>query len=273
MRDGAFKAPPLRNVELTGPFFHTGSYLTLRQVVDFYFEGGDFPGTNSESRDPHVVNLELQAFAFGPSQGSTSSTCSTRSTARRRSPTTPRVPVLGQAAAASATSSAASATACRTPRSSTTPYPDSNHPLTPEPVRLPSRRDGDAKNALVKFLIALTDPRVKLESAPFDRPEIFVPIDGMAPDNTGGPMSSRRCRGFPARSMKRAQSRPRVLPPDRGGRLLRRGRAGRLPGCHLHSAERRLVQLLGRRGTGEPFLLGSNTVSGPLLIPSLVGGG
>ena len=69
MRDGAFKAPALRNVELTGPYFHTGSFLTLRQVVDFYFEGGDFPRTNAQSRDPHVVNLERQAFAFGPTQG------------------------------------------------------------------------------------------------------------------------------------------------------------------------------------------------------------
>jgi hypothetical protein len=33
LRNGAFKAPALRNVELTGPFFHTGSYLTLRQVL------------------------------------------------------------------------------------------------------------------------------------------------------------------------------------------------------------------------------------------------
>jgi hypothetical protein len=38
----------------------------------------------------------------------------------------------------------------------------------------------------VKFLIALTDPRVKYERAPFDRPEIFVPIDGAAPENNGG---------------------------------------------------------------------------------------
>jgi hypothetical protein len=35
-------------------------------------------------------------------------------------------------------------------------------------------------------MLALTDPRVKLEKAPFDRPEIFVPIDGRAPENTDG---------------------------------------------------------------------------------------
>lgn len=34
--DGAFKTPGLRNVELTAPYFHNGSHLTLRQVVDFY---------------------------------------------------------------------------------------------------------------------------------------------------------------------------------------------------------------------------------------------
>ena len=39
---GAFKMPSLRNVELTAPYFHTGGYLTLRQVVEFYNRGGDF---------------------------------------------------------------------------------------------------------------------------------------------------------------------------------------------------------------------------------------
>lgn len=40
--DGAFKVPTLRNVELTGPYMHNGSLLTLEQVVDFYFRGGNF---------------------------------------------------------------------------------------------------------------------------------------------------------------------------------------------------------------------------------------
>jgi cytochrome c peroxidase len=38
----AFKAPRLRNVELTGPYMHNGGQLTLMQVVDFYNRGGDF---------------------------------------------------------------------------------------------------------------------------------------------------------------------------------------------------------------------------------------
>jgi cytochrome c peroxidase len=39
---GAFKIPTLRNVELTAPYMHNGSMLTLEQVVDFYFRGGNF---------------------------------------------------------------------------------------------------------------------------------------------------------------------------------------------------------------------------------------
>jgi len=40
--NGAFKVPSLRNVELTGPYMHNGSMLTLEQVVEFYFRGGNF---------------------------------------------------------------------------------------------------------------------------------------------------------------------------------------------------------------------------------------
>jgi cytochrome c peroxidase len=42
---GAFKVPSLRNVELTGPYMHNGSFSTLEQVVDFYFRGGNFKNT------------------------------------------------------------------------------------------------------------------------------------------------------------------------------------------------------------------------------------
>ncbi len=38
---GAFKVPSLRNIELTAPYMHNGSLLTLDQVVDFYFRGGN----------------------------------------------------------------------------------------------------------------------------------------------------------------------------------------------------------------------------------------
>jgi len=51
-----FKAPHLRNIELTGPYFHNGGYLTLRQVVNFYNRGGDHPGDEADSQ---VRPLEL----------------------------------------------------------------------------------------------------------------------------------------------------------------------------------------------------------------------
>ena len=40
---GTFKAPGLRNVEFTGPYFHNGSQATLEQVLLFYSRNGDFP--------------------------------------------------------------------------------------------------------------------------------------------------------------------------------------------------------------------------------------
>ena len=46
---GRFKTSGLRNVELTGPYFHNGSHLTLRDVVDFYDRGGDFPNGVTDS--------------------------------------------------------------------------------------------------------------------------------------------------------------------------------------------------------------------------------
>jgi len=41
-RTGFFKAPQLRNVALTAPYFHNGGALTLEQVVEFYNRGGDY---------------------------------------------------------------------------------------------------------------------------------------------------------------------------------------------------------------------------------------
>lgn len=37
---GAFRAPSLRNVAVTGPYMHDGSIATLKEVLDFYAAGG-----------------------------------------------------------------------------------------------------------------------------------------------------------------------------------------------------------------------------------------
>ena len=44
--NGSFKSIGLRNVELTGPYFHNGGQATLEQVIEFYARGGDF-GNNA----------------------------------------------------------------------------------------------------------------------------------------------------------------------------------------------------------------------------------
>jgi hypothetical protein len=51
---GAFKTPTLRNVELTGPYFHNGGQATLMQVVDFYTRGGDFHEFNIDNLDSDI---------------------------------------------------------------------------------------------------------------------------------------------------------------------------------------------------------------------------
>ena len=92
--DGAFKAPILRNVELTGPYFHNGGQETLEQVVQFYDRGGDFADENIDNLDPDIQELGLT--------------------------------------------------------------------------------DGE-KAQVVAFLKALTDERVRIQSAPFDHPQLFIP--------------------------------------------------------------------------------------------------
>jgi cytochrome c peroxidase len=109
-RFGAFKAPQLREVELTGPYFHNGGKLTLRQVVDFYVRGGDFPVTNAHHRDFNILNLNAE---------------------------------------------------------------------------LQSNLSEAEKVALVDFLLELTDDRVAFEKAPFDHPQVILPLDGTAPESDG----------------------------------------------------------------------------------------
>jgi len=109
-RFGNFKAPQLREVELTGPYFHNGGKLTLRQVVDFYVRGGDFPVTNSQHRDFNILNLNAE---------------------------------------------------------------------------LQSDLTEDEKVALVDYMLEFTDDRVGLEAAPFDHPQLILPLDGTAPESDG----------------------------------------------------------------------------------------
>jgi cytochrome c peroxidase len=66
---GLFRTPMLRQVSNTGPYMHTGSLLTLEDVVQFYNWGGgtaDFAGTKNPSMVPLLLSnddlTDLVAF-------------------------------------------------------------------------------------------------------------------------------------------------------------------------------------------------------------------
>ncbi len=65
--NGAFKAPDLRNIKFSGPYFHVGDSATLRQVVEFYTRGGNFPNTNLHDKTVDVEGIPPLAFPeFNP---------------------------------------------------------------------------------------------------------------------------------------------------------------------------------------------------------------
>jgi cytochrome c peroxidase len=66
--DGSFKTPTLRNIELTGPYFHNGGYATLEQVVDFYSRGGNVrsvAGGDNSGLASHPSNLDPDVLSLG----------------------------------------------------------------------------------------------------------------------------------------------------------------------------------------------------------------
>jgi len=64
---GLFRAPTLRNIALTAPYFHDGSAATLDEAIDHYDRGGRLitigpnagDGSESPLRDPFVRQLNL----------------------------------------------------------------------------------------------------------------------------------------------------------------------------------------------------------------------
>ena len=56
---GAFKVPGLRNVALTGPYFHNGGMSTLMQVIDFYTRGGNFPDDAGDDKPVEISPIPI----------------------------------------------------------------------------------------------------------------------------------------------------------------------------------------------------------------------
>ncbi|HLM46889.1 MAG TPA: cytochrome-c peroxidase, partial [Myxococcaceae bacterium] len=57
--EGAYKTPTLRNVELTGPYMHTGDVKTLEDVVELYDKGGDVTGSYAGRLSQSIAPLDL----------------------------------------------------------------------------------------------------------------------------------------------------------------------------------------------------------------------
>jgi hypothetical protein len=65
--NGAFKVPNLRNIKFSGPYFHIGDSATLRQVVEFYTRGGNFPNTNLHDKTVDINGIPPLMFPeFNP---------------------------------------------------------------------------------------------------------------------------------------------------------------------------------------------------------------
>ena len=54
---GRFRAPTLRNVEITAPYMHDGSIATLEQVIDHYAAGGRGTGAARDAPKPYTSPL------------------------------------------------------------------------------------------------------------------------------------------------------------------------------------------------------------------------
>lgn len=59
LRNGAFKAQGLRNVQFTGPYLHNGSKMNLRQVMEFYKTAGHFTTLNLNNLDAGMRTFNL----------------------------------------------------------------------------------------------------------------------------------------------------------------------------------------------------------------------
>ncbi len=160
--DGAFKVPSLRNVELTGPYFHNGGQATLEQVVQFYNRGGD--RKDLFQKDPDCGGALL---TYGMVTPDLDTGLIDSSGFFRPSPADPSQ-ILGQASNIApdlAGTKILLDTICGQP-------PQDTLTLTSTDVE-----------DIAAFLRSLTDERVRWEKAPFDHPSLTIPNGHVGDEN------------------------------------------------------------------------------------------
>lgn len=57
---GKFRAPTLRNVEVSAPYMHDGSLATLDDVIEFYAAGGRGQGVSNPFKSPFLAGFALE---------------------------------------------------------------------------------------------------------------------------------------------------------------------------------------------------------------------
>lgn len=160
--DGAFKTSTLRNVELTGPYFHNGGQSTLEQVVQFYNRGGDrkdlFP------IDSECGGALLTIDAYGNSVVAADSVTGLIDSSGF---------LQGGSGQASNMSPDMAGTKELLNKTCNPGQP------TQETLGLSSSDVDD----LVAFMKSLTDERVRWEKAPFDHPSLTIPNGHVGDEN------------------------------------------------------------------------------------------
>ncbi len=140
--DGSFKVPILRNVGLTPPYFHNGGQASLHEVVDFYSRGGDRRGPPND--DTSGYPLSGQAIGTLLDGADIPGNLAQPPNSFGQTNSTNLAPLNGDL---------------------NTNVGNANN--TP-------RFSQDEKDALVAFLLSLTDPRVACHSDVFDHPELIL---------------------------------------------------------------------------------------------------
>lgn len=152
--DGAFKTSSLRNVELTGPYFHNGGQATLEQVVQFYNRGGD--RKDSFQIDPNCGGPLMTSDIYGNSVIAGD-------------------PITGLVDDSAFVSSGYGNNSNIAPDMAGTKERlikvcDPTQP----PLEALNLTNSDVSD-LVAFMKTLTDERVRYEKAPFDHPSLVIP--------------------------------------------------------------------------------------------------
>jgi cytochrome c peroxidase len=160
--DGAFKASSMRNVELTGPYFHNGGQSTLEQVVQFYNRGGD--RKDSFQTDPDCGGPLMTYDLYGNSVVA-------------GDPVTGLIDDSGFVSGGFGQFSNIAPDMAGTKELLNITCNPGQPPQ--ETLNLSSTDVAD----LVAFLKSLTDDRVRWEKAPFDHPSLTIPNGHVGDEN------------------------------------------------------------------------------------------